>query len=906
MALAKLIKAVFGDHNERVVRALRERIQAINDLEPRLEALDDAELRAQTPRFHQRLDEGETVDDLLPEAFATAREAARRTLGLRPYDVQLIGGLVLHEGKIAEMATGEGKTLTAVLPAYLNALTRRGVFIVTVNDYLARRDAAWMAPVYDALGMTVGAIQNSMDPAQRRQEYAANITFGTNNEFGFDYLRDNMKSRPEDQVQADLHYAIIDEVDSILIDEARTPLIISGMPEQSTRLYYDANNVARKLKPGEDFEIKEKEHQCVLTEDGIDHAQRLAGVDSFYDGAHMEWPHQLEQALRAHFIYQRDKDYVVQPSEDGQPEVVIVDEFTGRLMPGRRWSDGLHQAVEAKEGIRIREELQTLATITFQNYFRLYDKIAGMTGTAMTEAAEFHQIYGLDVVSVPTNRPVIRDDRDDVVYRTRKEKWTAISDEIEEIHGRGQPILVGTTSIESSEHLSGMLKRRGIRHEVLNAKHHAREADIVAQAGRKGAVTVATNMAGRGTDIVLGGNPEALTRQYVATHEGADEQQAERRFEAECAREKEAVLAAGGLYVLGTERHEARRIDNQLRGRSGRQGDPGVTRFYLSLEDDLMRIFAREWVSGLLEKLGMTEGQEIESRMVTRGIEKAQKRVEQRNFEIRKNLLEYDEVMDSQRKTIYGKRQEILEGGDLSGTILEMCAEVAERIVLEHAPDKGEIDGERLVAELSTKFNTTFELSDAPGASHELSVAEDPPAVVEQVMACLRERYDERRAELGDEQWSKVERFLLLNTVDSRWKDHLRAMDDLKRGIGLRGYAQVDPKIEYKREGYDKFQMLLSAIAEEVTGLVFRLQIQVDTDRQLAQRWAPASTTGPTAAPGRAMPQALAAMSRGRERAAAAAGRQAPRTIVNTDRKVGRNAPCPCGSGKKYKQCHGR
>jgi len=919
MALAKVLKAVFGDRNERVLKLLRPRVAAISALESRYKALDADALRAVTVDLRARLAAGATVDELLPEAFAAAREAAFRALGQRPFDVQMLGGIVLHGGSIAEMGTGEGKTLTAVAPAYLNALPAKGVFIVTVNDYLAKRDRDWMAPAYEALGMTVGAIQANMSPQERQAQYACDVTFGTNSEFGFDYLRDNMKSRREDQVQKHLHYAIVDEVDSILIDEARTPLIISGMPEASTQRYFEADRVARELKEGQHFEVKEKEHVCVLNEEGIEQAQKLAGVPSFYDGEHMDWPHHLEQALRAHYIYKLDKDYVVHQGDNG-PEIVIVDEFTGRLMQGRRWSDGLHQAVEAKEKLRIREELQTLATITYQNYFRLFTKISGMTGTAMTEAAEFSKIYKLDVINIPPNRPVIRKDEDDLIYRTSKEKWKAIADEIEAAHKTGQPILVGTTSIENSEHLSGILQRRGVKHAVLNAKQHAREAEIIVNAGRLGVVTVATNMAGRGTDIQLGGSPDALVRQRLAL-EPTDESGVvpeERRAElgaevrAIVAAEKAKVLECGGLFVLGTERHEARRIDNQLRGRGGRQGDPGRTRFYLSLQDDLMRIFAREWVSGLLEKLGMTEGQEIQSRMVSRGIEKAQKRVEARNFEIRKNLLEYDEVMDTQRKTIYGKRQEVLDGGDLKGLILEMCTEMSNTIVDSRVPEKAEPDLTGLASELQARFAQTFDPAEL-AVPAKLGSAE----VAEFVMERLEQHYAARETELGPERMRMVERFLLLNTIDSRWKDHLRAMDALKSGIGLRSYAQVDPKVEYKREGYDKFQLLLSAIAEEVTSLLFRLQVKQDDQQKLAQRWRPSATSVPTAgsaamappgaqAPGRpaATGGALAAMQRGRERAATQnqnAGPPAP--IVRKQEKVGRNDPCPCHSGKKYKAC---
>jgi len=901
MAFAKILKTVFGDRNERVLKALWPVVQQINDLGADVSALDDDALRGKTDEFKQRLSEGEELDDLLPEAFAVAREAAHRTLGLRPYDVQMLGGVVLHQGKIAEMATGEGKTLMAVAPAYLNALSGKGVFIITVNDYLAHRDCEWMAPVYAALGMKVGAIQSQMDSTARQERYGCDVTFGTNNEFGFDYLRDNMKTHRDQQVQTFLNFAIIDEVDSILIDEARTPLIISGIPEGSNQLHLQADRVAKQLKAPAHFEVKEKERAVVLTEEGIEHAQQLAGVESFYDPEHMEWPHHLEQSLKAYNLYRRDKEYVVQDGDQG-PEIVIVDEFTGRLMPGRRWSDGLHQAVEAKEGLRIREELQTLATITFQNYFRLYQKLSGMTGTALTEAGEFSKIYDLDVLAVPTNRPITRLDDQDVIYRTTKEKWKAIADEIEAVNKTGQPMLVGTTTIENSEHLSGILKRRGIRHEVLNAKNHAREADIIAQAGRKSAVTVATNMAGRGTDIVLGGNAEGLIAQRKVLEPDSDMDQLAGEVRATTTVEQSEVIEAGGLYVLGTERHESRRIDNQLRGRAGRQGDPGTTRFYLSLDDDLMRIFAREWVGGLLEKLGMTEGQEIQSGMVSRGIEKAQKRVEARNFEIRKSLLEYDEVMDTQRKTIYGKRQEVLEGEHLKDVVMDMCAEISTHIVESRWPEKEAPNLEGMASELQTRFNTPFEIS-------ELSGKEDSGGIVDSILVRLDSRYAERTEAMGPERMRMLERFLLLNTIDSRWKDHLRAMDALKQGIGLRGYAQVDPKVEYKREGYDKFQMLLEAIAEEVTGLFFRLEVkqedQETLDRRLDARQEGRTSTGPVG-PGAApvVPAAMAAMQRGRERAANQAGAQGPvKPITRTTQRVGRNEPCPCGSGKKYKRC---
>ncbi len=904
MVFNRLLKAVFGDQNVRVLKELQPLVDQIGPLAENYSGMGDEDLCALTPHFKERLAAGESLDDLLPEAFAVVREVASRVVGMRPFDVQLLGGIVLHQGRIAEMATGEGKTLVAVAPAYLNALQGDGVFVVTVNDYLAKRDRDWMAPVFEALGLSVGAIQSNMDPAERRNQYACDVTYGTNNEFGFDYLRDNMKSRPEDQVQAKLNFAIIDEVDSILVDEARTPLIISGLPEESTQLYGAADRVARKLSKDTDFEVKEKEHVCVLTEDGIEKAEGLAGVTSFYSGENMAWPHHLEQALRAHYIYHRDKDYVVQKSEEGT-EVVIVDEHTGRLMPGRRWSDGLHQAVESKEGVRPKQEMQTLATITFQNYFRLYTKISGMTGTAMTEAGEFHKIYGLDVVVVPTNQPVVRSDENDVIFRMKTEKWVAIADEIESVHATGQPLLVGTISIEDSEHLSGILGRRGVKHEVLNAKNHSREAEIVMQAGRKGAVTVATNMAGRGTDIKLGGNAEAMVDAHMNLHPDDDRDATVKRIEGEVDAEAKAVVSAGGLYVLGTERHEARRIDNQLRGRSGRQGDPGRTRFYLSLEDNLMRIFAREWVSGLLEKLGMTEGQEIQSPMVSRGIEKAQKRVETRNFEIRKSLLDYDEVMDTQRQTIYGQRQSALEGDDLKETILDMFSDVVGGMTSSRFSESetGEPDLDGLKRELQTRFGVEIDVSSLP-------TSEGLESVTESVLSSVSNKYEERETQISDERMRSLERFLVLNTIDSKWKDHLREMDVLKRGIGLRGYAQQDPRVEYKREGYEKFEEMLGAVAEEVTTLLLRLEIHEQDNQRLETRWAGQKTSGggrESVGQAGMNPESMAAVQQGRERAADMAGRRAVAQPVRREGpRIGRNEPCPCGSGKKYKRCCGR
>ncbi len=785
-----------------------------------------------------------TLDDVLPQMFALTREAATRALGMRHFDVQLIGGAVLHQGKIAEMSTGEGKTLVATLPAALNALTGRGVYVITVNDYLAKRDRDWMAPVYEYLGLKVGAIQSQMPPHLRQEEYACDITYGTNNEFGFDYLRDNMKWRAEEQVQKRLTYAIVDEVDSILVDEARTPLIISGEGEGTTERFVFADRVARQLKPEEHFEIKLKEHQCILNEAGIDRAEKLVGVDSFYSNpAHMEWPHLIETALRAHHVYERDKHYVVvQPKKPdgtaGEPEVVIVDEFTGRLMPGRRWSDGLHQCVEAKEGLPPREENRTLATITLQNYFRMFEKLAGMTGTAMTEAAEFSRIYKLDVIAIPTNRPNQRNDDNDQVYLDADSKYEAIVAEIKGQFELGRPVLLGTTSIAKSEAISARLTAAGVPHNVLNAKQHEREAEIVMQAGRKGAITVATNMAGRGTDIVLGGKAEALWRSELATNgwaEASDEAQARlRELQQQCQREHDEIKALGGLYVVGTERHEARRIDNQLRGRCGRQGDPGRTKFFLSFDDDLMKIFARDWVKTMMERMGLKAGEVIDSPMVTRVIAKTQKKVEARNFDIRKHLLEYDEVMDKQRKFVYGQRQEALEYKGLRDKALGMFEEVLDPIVERYAGDKDKpVDHVELAKWLRHRCGDALDLDGIEQAPRD--------GLFRWIMDRVEKLHDARAQHYG-EPWNAMMRFLILDTIDHKWKDHLYAMEVLKTGIGLRGYAQVDPKNEYKKEGFEKFQLLKAEVADHVTGFLYK-QEATDTIRDVVtgrmQRAAP-------------------------------------------------------------------
>ena len=872
-SINRFLLKVFGSRNERILKSLWPTVHKVNSHEPEMQALSDEDLRKKTDVFRDRLAAGETLDDLLPEAFAAVREAARRQLRtstgvpMRHFDVQIIGGIVLHQGKIAEMFTGEGKTLVATLPAYLNALSGRGVHIVTVNDYLAKRDRDWMAPVYESLGLTVGAIQSNMDWQERKAEYACDVTYGTNNEFGFDYLRDHMKMDIAQQVQRGRAYAIVDEVDSILIDEARTPLIISGPAEESTEKYYIANRVAKRLVRGQDFEVKEKERAIILTEAGIEKAQRLVGVPNFYVGKDMEWPHLIEQALRAHHLFNRDVEYVVR---DG--EVVIVDEFTGRLMEGRTWSDGLHQAVEAKEGLTIRRENQTLATITIQNYFKLYQKLAGMTGTAMTEAVEFDRIYNLEVVAIPPNKPVRRTDYGDVVYRTAREKYGAIVEEIVEIHGEGRPILVGTVSIEKSELLSGMLKRRGIKHDVLNAKHHQREAEIVALAGQPGRVTISTNMAGRGTDIVLG----------------------------------PGVAEKGGLHVIGTERHEARRIDNQLRGRCARQGDPGSSKFFLSLEDDLMRRFASERVSAILKRLGMREGEEISHPWVTKSIERAQKKVEAYHFEIRRNLLEYDQVMNEQRKLVYDQRQQVLEGRELSAMIRSMMELVVRDKVgyyfgLEvpapgYVPPEGEEPLPHPVEELGKWLGTVYGL-EVPdlGVDPERPLGDQVGEVVGRIMEEFDRVYAGRKQAFGDEMIQRIERFILLVKIDEKWKDQLHAMDQLRSGIGLRSYGQIDPKIAYKQEGYEMFSQMIQSLRSEVTQLALRVQVRREDEARLKSGLDKAEYRHGE------MPEASATT------ASAGAGSEGPRKpIVNKGPKIGRNDPCPCGSGSKYKRCCGK
>ena len=854
----KVLKGIFGSRNERIIRSLQPVVDAVTFLEPEMQKLSDSELGEKTGQFRQRLDKGETLDDILPEAFAAVREASRRVTKMRHFDVQLIGGIVLHQGKIAEMATGEGKTLVATLPAYLNAISGKGVHIVTVNDYLARRDREWMGPIYQMLGLTVGVIQNQMEATERRAAYACDITYGTNNEFGFDYLRDNMRVRLSDQVQRGHNYAIVDEVDSILIDEARTPLIISGPAEESTDKYYKAESVASRLVKDQDYTVKEKENAVLLTETGILRAQELAGVDSFYTGDNMEWPHHIEQALRGKELYKRDKEYIV---KDG--EVLIVDEFTGRLMPGRRWSDGLHQAIEAKEHLKIKEENQTLATITLQNYFKMYNKLSGMTGTAATEAMEFFNIYKLEVVTIPTNRPLIRNTCPDMVLRTEREKFKAIADEIVRIHATGRPILVGTTSIANSERVSEMLERRGVKHDVLNAKHHEREAQIVAKAGQPAMVTIATNMAGRGTDIILG----------------------------------EGVAQLDGLHILGTERHEARRIDNQLRGRAGRQGDPGSSQFILSLEDNLLRLFAPQWVSAILLKLGMEEGQPIESRMVSNAIEKAQKRMEAHNFDIRKQLLDYDKVMNEQRTLIYSQRQKILHGKEIKDTVRQMLEEVVQNAIDKFLPESSaqrDWDYAGLMVYLRRKFGQGF-----PDTMANIISGKDIDEVEGILVKEMVRIYDEREHVLGVDYMREVSRYVLLDKIDEKWKNHLYTMDYLRSGIGLQSYAQIDPKIAYKREGYKAFDEMLNSVKEEVADLVFKIEPMKQAEERLAALWKITSESH------QEVGSFETAKKRPNEQAADnIAGDEKPQP-VRAERQVGRNDPCPCGSGKKYKKCCG-
>jgi len=879
-----------GSQNERELKRIDPIVSRVNELEHTTKSLSDVALLAKTDEFRKRVQEGENLDDLLPEAFAVVREASWRTIGLRHYDVQLIGGIVLHNGKISEMKTGEGKTLVSTLPVYLNALEGKGVHLITVNDYLARRDAEWMGPIYKFLGLSVGAIQHDMPDAERSAAYRADVTYGTNNEFGFDFLRDNMKYSREDCVQRGHHFAIVDEVDSILIDEARTPLIISGPSDESTDKYYKINKIIPKLTRDQDYQVDEKARSVVLLEAGIEKAENALGIGNLYDPRNMELVHHVQQGLKAHTLFKRDVDYMVKESQ-----VVIVDEFTGRLMPGRRYSDGLHQALEAKEGVRIERENQTLATVTFQNYFRMYKKLSGMTGTAETEEAEFGKIYELDVMVIPTNTPLIRTEHQDVIYRTEREKFNAIADEIEEMNKAGRPVLVGTTSIDKSERLGQALKRRGIKHVVLNAKYHEREAEIIAFAGTKKAVTIATNMAGRGTDIILGGNPDFQAKLNLRSRGLQwEENLTEYKVEYDGLRpswEKlhNEVVQLGGLHILGTERHESRRIDNQLRGRAGRQGDPGSSRFYLSLEDDLMRIFVSERIAGVMQSLGMEEGMPIESRLISRQIERAQKEVEGRNFGIRKHLLEYDDVMNSQRQEIYRFRRELLEGEDQREYILGLAREIAVELIDTHAAkDMDPRDWE--LEELRINLHRIF-AQDLPGNVDELNHSELKNELLER----LQETYESKEAEIdrlgsGIDTMRWFERNIMLQIIDQQWKDHLLALDHLREGIGLRGYGQRDPLVEYKRESFELFQDLWDRSTEEIVRMIFLLNPVAD-DSDLRDTSRPARSLSYSGSASASLP-------------ASNPSKAKPGGIVSNVPKVGRNQPCPCGSGKKYKRCH--
>jgi preprotein translocase subunit SecA len=923
MSFDKFLTKVFGSSNQRFLKSIMPLVEKVNSFEPSIKALSDDELRGRTADFKERVQrevadvtdkeerkrrERAALDEILPEAFAVVREASVRTTGMRHFDVQLIGGIVLHQGKIAEMRTGEGKTLVATLPSYLNALTGRGgVHVITVNDYLASRDAEWMGQIHRFLGLEVGCIQNDMDDFERQAAYAADITYGTNNEFGFDYLRDNMKFDLATCVQRGHYFAVVDEVDSILIDEARTPLIISGPSDEATDKYKNADAIIPHLKKGEDIDgkktgdyvVDEKAHTAVLTEEGVDKAERLLGVGNLYDPGNMELLHCVEQALKAHTLYKLDHQYVVQ---DG--EVIIVDDFTGRLMKGRRWSDGLHQAVEAKEGVEIEKENQTLATITLQNYFRLYEKLSGMTGTAETEAAEFASTYKLDVIVIPTHMPMIRTDHSDVIYRTLPEKWDAVIEEIKECHEKGQPALVGTVSVENSELIARRLLKEKVPHNVLNAKYHEREAEIVAQAGRKGSVTIATNMAGRGTDILLGGNPDFMAREFLKQDEIDPDEANDEQWRVAFARAKQIVeeehnevVGLGGLHIIGTERHESRRIDNQLRGRAGRQGDPGSSRFFLSLEDDLMRIFAGDKVKALMQRLGMEKGVAIESGMVSKRIAAAQKSVEGRNFEARKHLLEYDDVMNKQRETIYGLRRQLMEEPDQreylmgdppsSGVAYDLLSDITRQYLNpDVSPDDWDLDNYKI------QVKTIYDLDiDSEGIDVTRMTS---PEVADAIWERLKVKYEIKEQQIGPEAMRTYERIIMLNIIDAQWKDHLLSLDHLKQGIGLVGYGQKDPLVEYKKQSFDLFQEMLDRIDTTTIRSLFNLQVVSEQapeslqQRRAARRPASLKFTGPN-------------------QGAAPAGEEdgKVKTVVRDQPKVGRNEPCPCGSGKKYKKCHG-
>jgi preprotein translocase subunit SecA len=880
--IGSLIKKIVGSKNERELRRIQPLIGRINAMEPKVSPLSDDQLRAKTSEFKGRIERGESIEEILPEAFAVVRETAKRTLGERHYDVQLIGGIVLHEGKISEMATGEGKTLVSTLPAYLNALGGEGVHIVTVNDYLAKRDSEWMGVIYRFLGLSVGVILHELNDQERKKAYNSGITYGTNNEFGFDYLRDNMKFSIEDYVQRNLNYAIVDEVDSILIDEARTPLIISGPAEESTDKYYKINRIIPALKREQDYQLEEKSHTAFLTEEGVAHVEKLLHVENLYDPRNIETLHHVNQGLRAHTLFKRDVDYMV---KDG--EVIIVDEFTGRLMPGRRWSDGLHQAVEAKENVRIENENQTLATITFQNYFRMYKKLAGMTGTADTEAAEFRKIYNLDVMVIPTNMPLRRTNYPDVIYKTEDEKFRAVVREIKELYQAEHPVLVGTISIEKSERLSQLLKKQGIPHNVLNAKHHEREAEIIAQAGRAGAVTISTNMAGRGTDILLGGNPKFLAKTFV-DEEPTEEalEKAHQKALAIVQKEKEKVIQLGGLHVLGTERHEARRIDNQLRGRSGRQGDPGSSRFYLSLEDDLLRIFGSERISNIMNRLGIEEDQPIEHGLVTKAIESAQRKVEAHNFEIRKHLLEYDNVMNKQREVIYSQRREVLSSEDLKETVTEMIEEQTEGLVDFYTDEKEHQEDWDLKA-LQDAVYQQFAFKWSVPSMENNGIRRDQ--IREMIIENAKDLYEKKEQEFGAPMLRYLEKVIMLQSIDYHWKDHLLAVDQLKEGIGLRGYGQKDPLIEYQKEAYQMFLEMLDRIKRDTVEKLFAIQVAKEQEAKeikMERKQTFVMSRGEVAPDGGGKTEDGKGV-----------------TVRREGKKVGRNDPCPCGSGKKYKRC---
>lgn len=924
----KLFKKVLGSNSDVFLKRIKPLVQQINDLEPSIQRLSDDELKGKTNQFKERIQrglEGITEKDerrkreqailreILPEAFATIREASRRVTGMRHFDVQLIGGIALHEGRIAEMRTGEGKTLVSTLPAYLNGLTGRGVHVVTVNDYLALRDAEWMGRIHQFLGLKVGCIQNDMDDVERKDAYACDITYGTNNEFGFDYLRDNMKFDVESLVQRDHYFAIIDEVDSILIDEARTPLIISGASDEATDKYYIANQIIPNLEKGHkdeetkvttgDYLLDEKNHSAVLTEAGVSKSEKLLGVSNLYDPSNMELLHCVEQALKAHTLYKKDHHYVVQ-----EGEVIIVDDFTGRLMAGRRWSDGLHQAVEAKEGVKIERENQTLATITLQNYFRMYEKLGGMTGTAETESEEFGTTYSLDVIIIPTNRAMVRKDHSDMIYRTLEEKWDAVIDEIKTLHSKNQPVLVGTVSVENSELIADKLKKIGVPHKVLNAKYHEQEAEIIAQAGRKGAVTIATNMAGRGTDILLGGNPESLARDYLKRMEINPDEATPEQFEEQLekakrvvAEEHKEVVAAGGLHILGTERHESRRIDNQLRGRAGRQGDPGSSRFVLSLEDDLMRIFAGDKVRSMMEWLGMEKGVAIESKTVSKQIERAQKAVEARNFETRKHVLKYDDVMNRQRETIYGLRRQLMFEPEHreyllgeKGVARDLLGDLTQSFLsAQITPEKWDVDT------YAAEIQSIYAVDPAVDANVDFKRM-NAEEVEEAVWRKAAANYEEKEKAAGAESLRAYERYIMLNIIDSQWKDHLLSIDHLKQGIGLVGYGQKDPLVEYKKQSFDMFQDMLDRIDTQTTRALFNLEIIVKDEQEEIERLERLERQ-------RERRQAAGMAFTGAMSTAAAAGEEAAKStpFVRDQPKVKPNDACYCGSGKKFKKCHG-